>query len=126
MLPLQHRMRTGVQFSQTIRSGVRSGRRNIVLSAAIQNGETTLIGFIVSKAVGNAVVRNRVKRRLREAASDTVKTHPHGYYIAVRALPASKNATYQQLHHDYTQALTVALTKLAGEHKPRGAGQNHE
>ena len=80
----------------------------------------------MSKAVGNAVVRNRVKRRLREAASDTVKTHPHGYYIAVRALPASKNATYQQLHHDYTQALTAALTKLAGEHKPRGAGQNHE
>ena len=110
MLPLQHRMRTGVQFSQTIRSGVRSGRRNIVLSAAKQN----------------AVVRNRVKRRLREAASDTVKTHPHGYYIAVRALPASKNATYQQLHHDYTQALTAALMKLAGEHKPRGAGQNHE
>ena len=67
-----------------------------------------------------------LKRRLREAASDTVKTHPHGYYIAVRALPASKNATYQQLHHDYTQALTAVLTKLAGEHKPRGAGQNHE
>lgn len=113
-------MRTGTQFSQAFRSGVRSGRRNIVLSVAQQNGETTLVGFIVSKAVGNAVVRNRVKRRLRECAAETVKNHPYGYYIAVRALPASKNATWGQLRHDYTGALEAALHKLETERSTHG------
>lgn len=112
MLPSSHRMRTGPQFSQAIRSGVRSGRRNIILYAAKNSGETTLVGFIVSKAVGNAVTRNRIKRRLREYAAQTIKDHPQGYYIAVRALPASKTATFEKLRRDYTSALENVLTKL--------------
>ena len=35
------------------------------------------LGFTVSKKVGNAVVRNRVKRRLRAAAEAILPTHAH-------------------------------------------------
>ena len=94
-------MRTSSQFSTAFRSGTRSGRRNLVVYTAQKPGNTTRIGFIVSKAVGNAVTRNRVKRRLRELAATTVSTYPQGLYIAVRALPASAGANWGELRADY-------------------------
>ena len=65
----------------------------------------------MSKAVGNAVTRNRVKRRLRELAA-TVSTYPQGLYIAVRALPASAGANWEELRADYQGALESSLKKL--------------
>ncbi|MGT2462517.1 ribonuclease P protein component [Sinomonas atrocyanea] len=58
MLAAAHRLRSGADFTHTVRSGVRQGRRNVVLYAAPNGGRTSRFGFIVSKAVGNAVARN--------------------------------------------------------------------
>lgn len=115
MLPHQHRMRTSSQFSAAFRSGTRSGRRNVVVYTAQIPEKTTRIGFIVSKAVGNAVIRNRVKRRLRELAAATVTAYPHGLYIAVRALPASAHAGWEELRTDYEGAVEASLKKLSRE-----------
>lgn len=112
VLPKQHRMRTGAEFSHAFRSGIRTGRRNIVVSTAKNPGKTTQVGFIVSKAVGNAVTRNRVKRRLRELAALTCAAHPEGYAIAVRALPAAAQASWEHLRRDYESALEITITKL--------------
>jgi len=45
------------------------------------------IGFVVSGALGNAVTRNRVKRRLRHLAMAHVADTPAGIDVVVRALP---------------------------------------
>ena len=66
----------------------------------------------MSKAVGNAVTRNSVKRRLRELAAATVSTYPQGLYIAVRALPASAGANWEELRADYRGALESSLKKF--------------
>lgn len=112
MLAQQHRMRAKAQFAKTTRSGARSGRRNLVLYTAKTPGETTQVGFIVSKAVGNAVTRNKTKRRLREAITPHLTQHPQGYTIVIRALPAAAHATYQDLTTDLTSALTSNHKKL--------------
>ncbi len=117
MLAQQHRMRTKVQFSETTRSGVRSGRRNLVLYAVKKENSPTLAGFIVSKAVGNAVVRNKTKRRLRELAAETVAATPNGIWLVVRALPASSKATWSELSADFRAAHSAALAKLAKQHQ---------
>ena len=112
MLAQQHRMRTKVQFSETTRSGVRTGRRNLVLYAVKKHDEPTLAGFIVSKAVGNAVTRNKTKRRLRGLAAETITQHPTGYWIAIRALPASASASWDELKNDYDSAMVAVLAKI--------------
>jgi ribonuclease P protein component len=50
------------------------------------------VGFVVSKAVGGAVVRNRVKRRLRALSRPLVMGMPPGYDVVVRGLPAASGA----------------------------------
>jgi ribonuclease P protein component len=50
-------------------------------------GSGTRIGFVVSGALGNAVTRNRVKRRLRHLAMAHVADTPVGIDVVVRALP---------------------------------------
>ena len=67
------------------------------------------VGFVVSKAVGPAVTRNRVSRRLRHLARErTGLLPPHGMLV-VRALPAAADATSEQLAHE----LDRCLRKLA-------------
>ncbi|MEE2570067.1 ribonuclease P protein component [Pseudarthrobacter sp. J64] len=113
MLATRNRLRTSTDFSTTVRSGVRNGRRNVVLyAAALPVGEPSRIGFIVSKSVGNAVTRNLVKRRLREAGAASLKKYGTGYAIVVRALPASAAASWQQLLSDYNDALESTIRRL--------------
>lgn len=120
MLATRNRLRTATDFSTTVRSGVRNGRRNVVLyTAAIAADEPSRIGFIVSKGVGNAVVRNLVKRRLREAGAASLREYGTGFAIVVRALPASASASWDQLLSDYNAALESTMARLAG--RPRAA-----
>ncbi|MDE8667783.1 ribonuclease P protein component [Pseudarthrobacter sp. H3Y2-7] len=121
MLATRNRLRTATDFSTTVRSGVRNGRRNVVLyAAALTADEPSRIGFIVSKGVGNAVVRNRVKRRLREAAAGSLSEYGTGFAIVVRALPASADASWDQLLADYRSALESTTSRL-GSRLPRAA-----
>lgn len=57
------------------------------------------VGFIVTKTVGIAVQRNRVKRRLRALAHSELAQLPGGR-VVIRALPASTDASFTALRVD--------------------------
>ena len=64
----------------------------------------------MSKAVGGAVVRNKVKRRLHHLMRERVAQLPPGSLVVVRALPGSGDADHAQLARD----LDAALQRLLG------------
>jgi ribonuclease P protein component len=66
---------------------------------------STRVGFVVSKAVGNSVVRHRVSRRLRHLMRDRLGTLPTGCSLVVRALPAAAAASSAELGIDLDAAL---------------------
>jgi ribonuclease P protein component len=71
-------------------------------AVAGERDESWRFGFIVSKAVGNAVVRNRVRRRLKAISStvDRVGSGQSTVDIVFRAHPAAASATFSELHDD--------------------------
>lgn len=69
---------------------------------------TARAGFVVSKAVGNAVVRNKVRRRLRHLVRPLLAELPDGATLVVRALPPAATAIFPVLAHDLDAALAAA------------------
>jgi ribonuclease P protein component len=65
------------------------------------------IAFAVGRPVGNAVIRNRVKRRLRAAARENQSLLQPGWGYLVRAAPPAASATYRELA-DALRATLVA------------------
>jgi ribonuclease P protein component len=99
----QHRVtgREGEQASSSVAEPTRADRR------------TARVGFVVSKAVGNSVVRHRVTRRLRHLMADRIGTLPPGCALVVRALPAAAGASSSELGADLDGALR--RLKLSGD-----------
>jgi ribonuclease P protein component len=119
VLPQQSRMRLPDEFKRTTRSGRRAG--GATLSAHVLLAVGTVpedaepkVGFVVSRAVGSAVVRNRVKRRLRELMRRRLACLPRGCLLVVRAHPAAAGASQADLAADLDLVLGRLLRRQVG------------
>lgn len=68
----------------------------------------TRVGFVVPRSVGGAVVRNRVRRRLRHLVAARLATLPPGSRMVVRALPGAAERSFADLGTDLDSAITAA------------------
>ncbi|MCX2967974.1 ribonuclease P protein component [Streptomyces sp. TRM70308] len=117
MLPTEHRLRRREDFAAAVRRGRRAGRPHLVVHLRSgtdphASGEAlppARAGFVVSKAVGNAVVRNTVKRRLRHLVRERLSELPPGSLVVVRALPGAGEADHGSLARDLDSALQRLL-----------------
>ena len=66
------RLKKRRDFLRAAQRGKRAARPGLVLQAVAGQEGTVRVGFTVTKKVGNAVVRNRARRRLKEAARLTL------------------------------------------------------
>lgn len=74
------------------------------------------IGFVVSRAVGPAVTRNLVKRRLRHLARARVGVLPTGSMLVVRALPSAASAGHEELAEELDRCLSkVGVNNATGD-----------
>jgi ribonuclease P protein component len=112
VLPAAHRLRDGRDFRRTIRSGRRAGSRTLVVHLATVDPGTPgpRVGLVVSKAVGNAVLRNRVQRRLRHLAREQLSALPASGMLVVRALPAAGDASSAELGEDLHRCLQRVMS----------------
>jgi len=68
----------------------------------------TRVGFSVSRRVGGAVVRNRVKRRLREVMRRRLASIAHGHDLVVTARPGAASASVAALDQEIGALLARA------------------
>lgn len=128
MLPQASRMRRSADFRATVRRGRRAGRATLSAHLfapdppdEVRRGEPAKVGFIVSRAVGSAVVRNRVKRRLRELMRGHLRSLPADGLLVVRANPVAATARQADLASD----LDLVLGRLLRRHVGALQGQAH-
>ena len=67
----------------------------MMIRALERDGPTSRFAFAVSRGVGNAVIRNKVKRRLREAVRSLSVVA--GWDVVVSARPAAAGASFAEL-----------------------------
>ena len=119
MLPAAVRMRRPAEFAATLRSGARAGARPFTVHAAAGRDDRGLrVGFIVSRAVGPAVVRNRVRRRLRHLLRDRLAALPRGLDVVVRVHPPAAGMTSAALGRELDAALARAGDRAQSHKTP--------
>ncbi len=96
------------QDFQALRNGRRSNSPSFLMLSRSnpENGETVRLGLTVTKKMGGAVVRNRIRRRLRAAARETFPNYaaPGTDYVLV-ARKAAYDRNYAALLDDMKRAL---------------------
>ena len=113
MLPAANRMRTAADFAHTTRRGTKVARGSVVVYvAAVPDTSAPRVGLVVSKAVGNSVLRHRVSRRIRGAVAPILTTLPAGTRVVVRALPGS--ATDRGLADSVAEAVSAGVARQQG------------
>ena len=85
------------QFRQVYRKGKSVACRELVLIYAKNRSDMVHVGFSVGKKLGNSVVRNRVKRRLREAFRPNLPLLLPGFDLIVIARDAARDAPFSSL-----------------------------
>lgn len=117
MLPAQHRLTERGELTAAIRGpgARRQGSRLLVVHARrtdARQAQPPRVGVVVSRAVGNAVVRNRVKRRLRAQVAPLLATVPPGTDLVLRANPAAAGAASREIGEALARALETLIVQL--------------
>ena len=99
---------------EDFRTVVRRGRRSssplaVYYRLARDPSDPVRFGFIVSRAVGGAVDRNLVRRRMRAVGRQFVDAGAQGADVVVRALPGSAQRDWASLSADMHDALDPSL-----------------
>ncbi|MGD9617298.1 MAG: ribonuclease P protein component [Alphaproteobacteria bacterium] len=118
------RLKTRPDFLRVAASGRRAVRPGLMLQAAAcpsgaANDTSVRVGFTASRKVGNAVVRNRAKRRLRAAAADilTRDGRPGTDYVLI-----ARAGTGERRYADLVGDLASALRQVSRQ-TDRNAGR---
>ena len=112
----EQRLRSRKDFAAAYRTGRVQSNHLLVVRVAANGGTVSRFGFVVGKVVGGAVVRNRIKRRLREAAR-TLNVQP-GFDIVIGARRTAAEADYNALCRSLRALLSraaVLCVDAAGE-----------
>ncbi|MET2011242.1 ribonuclease P protein component [Microbacterium chocolatum] len=109
MLARPNRLTRAADYKAAVRRGRRSaGAHTITYVRTTGDSGAARFGFIVSKQVGGAVVRNTVRRRLKAVSAKTLTdslVHT-GTDVVIRALPSAATARYAELRDDVTRSLS--------------------
>lgn len=116
MLPAPYRMRNSEDFTSAIRMGSRGASRHVVVHAAVRSeADLPKVGFVVSKTVGNSVIRSRVSRQLRHLMREHLSELHPGELVVIRALAPCARTSSSIINESLTTALARALQKARAQ-----------
>jgi ribonuclease P protein component len=99
MLPRTARLRSSSDFNKVYGRGASVAGRYLVVYILNEKGSSRRLGMSVSRRVGRAVVRNKVRRRLAEAYSGLDEVAPTGDCVIIARRPAAE-ASYHILEEE--------------------------
>ena len=109
-LKRQHTMKRASEFAMVRAQGSSAAGRFLVLSTLPYTGESagakdSRFGIITTKRLGHAVVRNLLRRRVRELLRAHGAPLQHGHYVVLIPRHTASTATYSELEKDFLRLL---------------------
>lgn len=107
--PKERRLTCSAEFLRVRNEGSAQRGALLILGVLVlPDAGTFRAGFVTSKRVGNAVVRNRVRRRLREIVRRHQRELQKRFWMVVIARPPAAKASYQQLEDEWLRLVRRA------------------
>ena len=97
-------LKENAAFRRLYYKGKSAGNRYLVIYCARNRLEATRVGLTVSTKLGHAVVRNRVRRRLREICRLNSPAMKKGFDIVVVARSRCVGARYAKMNAAFLEA----------------------
>ena len=107
MYPREARLVAKAQFDAVYRSGKRRSSSHFTAFVKANGLPQSRFGFSIKKALGSAVVRNRIRRRLRELARLHRKEIPAGWDIVIHPKSSVAKAPFETLAADLLRLLKM-------------------
>jgi len=109
-------MRRRAEFSRALRYGSRAGKPLLSghLLVRAGNDEPARVGFVVSRAVGSSVLRNRVRRQLRHLVRGYLASLPGGSLLVLRANPRAATARQAEMAAELDLVIGALLRRQGG------------
>jgi ribonuclease P protein component len=100
------KLRKKSDFAKVATSGKKTFAPSLIIQTALSEGEGVRVGFIASKKVGCAVLRNRAKRKMRALAKEVLSTRAKtGWDYVLVAHPSVPAKSYGSLKKELEQAI---------------------
>lgn len=108
-MPQPASLRRQADFARLRRQGRRIATKNLTIyrGDALPGDTVSLVGITVSKAIGKAVLRNRLRRRLSAIIRDVLDPQRAGRVLVIARPPAAQ-ALFGDLKAEVTSALERA------------------
>jgi ribonuclease P protein component len=96
------RLTKSSEYERVKRDGFTQRGKLLILNVvAVENSGPRRVGFVASRRIGGAVVRNRVRRRLREIVRQHQNELREGFWIVLVARRDAADANYRALEHEW-------------------------
>jgi ribonuclease P protein component len=103
------RLKRRSEFLRVAAQGRKAAVHGLVLQALLTGAPGTRVGFTVTKKVGHAVIRNRTRRRLKEAARLLLRERAVvGYDLVLIGRDTTRGRPFDELIRDLARALDKA------------------
>ena len=93
----RYRLRNNADFQKVYKYGRSLANKYLVLKYKRADFSILRFGFSISKKYGNAVLRNRIRRQLKDILQKRILLVKSGYDIVFLVRQESRNATYTEL-----------------------------
>lgn len=119
------RLKSPRDFSTVYTQGKPNFGKYVVVSVLPMDGKNSRVGFAVGKKVGNAVARNKIKRRLRAIMQGQAGRIVPGFDVIVGAKKRSVTASFRDLEEDVCRVLKYSGLLTSRRSGSTRVGEEH-